>query len=698
MKTRPYILMLSIAACVRCLFAGQPFLQSAAEITNCRFASPTSSVPFRLEARITYARKDDGGRTRAIGIEDDSGCQALIIPVGCQKAQALVPGDIAVLSGVVRHSPARPRVDDCTCLQHGPAPLPVAADIADLLTERFHYRLARTTGILRDAVTSETYPRWIMLVVCNGKDRLFISVPKTKDVKSLDHLIGHRISAVGICIPRDLSPRKWFGPTFKVASPSDIAAIGNDDKSIPDIASIAIKSPDEISSLGLHQATGTVIAVWGGRSAIIKAPTDYVGLDFSSGPLPSYGQTIRAVGLPETDLYRINLTRVSWEAVPSAPHADEDAPQLVSPGDIISDSSDGAQVNNGYFGKAIRIRGRILSIPDGGRTGIIHLESGNRVFTADASRCPSALDGVDVGFFVEVAGVCILESNNLHRPSKFPRVRDFLLVLRSPGDIRTISRPSWWTHVRLVFAICILVLLIIAILGWNATLRIAVARKSRALLKEQTAKIEETLKVDERTRLAAELHDYLAQNLTVVSYQISSAQSALQENRADSAKFIENADKMLQSCRTDLRRCLWDLKSDALGEPDFSKAILKTTSLVAGEAAVIVRFDVIRARISDSTAHAILSICRELVSNAVQHGGAKTVRIAGEFKNGIIRFSVRDDGCGFDPAHRQGPGQGHFGLSGIIERIKRLGGQLEIHSNPGNGTRIVATVHNRENK
>ena len=78
---------------------------------------------------------------------------------------------------------------------------------------------------------------------------------------------------------------------------------------------------------------------------------------------------------------------------------------------------------------------------------------------------------------------------------------------------------------------------------------------------------------------------------------------------------------MLTSCRTELRRCLWDLKSDALNERDFAKAIRMSTEPVLGNARLLVRFNVPRSRVNDSTAHAILSIIRELAANAVRHGG-----------------------------------------------------------------------------
>ena len=83
---------------------------------------------------------------------------------------------------------------------------------------------------------------------------------------------------------------------------------------------------------------------------------------------------------------------------------------------------------------------------------------------------------------------------------------------------------------------------------------------------------------------------------------------------------------------------------------------------------------------------------RELASNAVRHGGAKHVRVAGEMQGNRIRFSVRDDGCGFDTAKRPGPSEGHFGLQGIKERIARLGGSMKIESAIGEGTKITVEI------
>lgn len=286
-----------------------------------------------------------------------------------------------------------------------------------------------------------------------------------------------------------------------------------------------------------------------------------------------------------------------------------------------------------------------------------------------------------------------METDKINLNYLFPRINGFRIVPRSPADIQIISAPSWWTTRRLLVIIGVLFLVIVAFWVWNRILKSLVDRKSRELFNSQIGQAESELRIDERTRLAAELHDYIAQNLTAVSYQLTAAESAQKIKSSEATAFLANAMRMLQSCRVELRRCLWDLRNNALDDPDFGNAIRQTISPVTHGATVAVRFQIPRSHISDRTAHAVLSILRELVANAVQHGKARQIRIAGDLTDGVLSFSVSDNGMGFDPARCQGQSEGHFGLSGIVERVERLGGTFQIASTPGKGAKAVVTIH-----
>ena len=123
-----------------------------------------------------------------------------------------------------------------------------------------------------------------------------------------------------------------------------------------------------------------------------------------------------------------------------------------------------------------------------------------------------------------------------------------------------------------------------------------------------------------------------------------------------------------------------------------TEAIERAVAPHTGSAKASVRFNVPREQLLETTTHAILRIIRELVSNAVRHGHASSIRIAGEHHGDQISFSVTDDGCGFDVREAPGPLQGHFGLQGIRERLKPYKGSIDIKSAVGKGTRIAVRM------
>ena len=248
------------------------------------------------------------------------------------------------------------------------------------------------------------------------------------------------------------------------------------------------------------------------------------------------------------------------------------------------------------------------------------------------------------------------------------------------------------TRQRLFWATVALLGLVTIVGIWNLALRRLAERRGRRLFQAEIDRVSSDLKVGERTRLAVELHDSIAQTLTGVSYQVSAALHAGTDDPVAERHHLGIALQMLGSSRTELHRCIWDLKSESLEEKDFAVAVRKTVETVTPGADVSIRFNIPRSRLSDTTAHAILRIVRELAANAIRHGKATHLRIAGSIDGGVLRFSVRDNGCGFDPTSTSGPDHGHFGLDGIRERVRQLGGDFKIESEPGLGTRAEVSI------
>ena len=398
---------------------------------------------------------------------------------------------------------------------------------------------------------------------------------------------------------------------------------------------------------------------------------------------------MEVAGLPETDLYHVNLSRAIWRPAPDAPFA-ESEPIDVTANQLVSDKRDVTVKNARLHGRTVRLKGVVRGLPAVGlERGKVYLESEQSLIPVDASSCPEAFNGVTAGCLVEVSGTFVNDTENWRPNRVLPQIRDVLIAVRKPGDVRVLARPPWWTPVRLMTLIGALLAVLLGIFAWNVALRRRAERRGRELADEQIAHVASELKVVERTRLAVELHDSLSQTLTGVSMGIDSAIDIAGNTSEDLKNQLNYTSKTVEACRTELRNCLWDLRSQALEESDMNAAIQLALSQIVSKTALNVRFVVPRTRLSDKTAHTILRIIRELATNAVRHGRATSIRIAGSIDSGKLRFSVTDNGTGFDPKCAPGVAEGHFGLEGIRERVERLDGDVDISSSPGRGTKVT---------
>lgn len=364
---------------------------------------------------------------------------------------------------------------------------------------------------------------------------------------------------------------------------------------------------------------------------------------------------------------------------------------VVSPHEIMTDEEGRNRIDPLFHGKTIRIVGRIATLPDdeGGR---LNLECGNYIVPIETPR--SSLSELDLtpGCTVEATGVCIMETENWRPNSVFPRMRGFFLAMRSADGLRVLSRPPWWTPERLMALVGALLLAIVAVLLWNRSLKRLSERRGRALLEEQVTSLRSELKYLERTGLATELHDAISQNLTGISMELRTIDSFRDSLPDEVTRHLDIASRTLSSCRNELRNVLHDLRNNALESATMDDALKIALAPHVGDAELSVRFSAPREAFTEKSAHTILHIVRELVSNAIRHGGAKHIKVAGAFEKDTLKFSVTDDGRGFDPSRAPGVDQGHFGLQGVRERVDAAGGEISIESVQGQGAKITVFI------
>ena len=677
-------------------------VRRAADLSAALRGNGADTTAFDLTATVAYVSTNRADEKTNVAVTDPSG--ATLFRAEDRAGMKALPrcGALARCRGhVVRNVYGRrfAMLTDYEEISLGPAPQPVEFSRAKFLDPNHDFRLCRFAGTLRDVIVNETDPHWLHLSICDDGGMVFATVPISEDgdLAQLRAAIGSRIAVTGICVPYDHSPRLQTGRIFKIPAMDRIEFLGtkeNDGSPVPSVEDIRTAQPADVATLGRHRATGRIVAVWHERNALLRTDNgDCIHLQFAErGNLPVYGDRIEATGLPESDLFRLNLFNATWHRIDAAPMPAE-TPTPISPRTMTEDEHGNRRVNCVHYGRAVSIRGIVRSLPEEFAGRRMYVESGSRIVPVDASALPAAFASVSVGCEVSVAGTCVLEIASPQMTASIPRLLGFSIVLRSPDDVTVLSRPTKWTTGRLLTLIGALLAALIAILAWNTALRRLAEKRGKALADETLARATADLKVYERTRLAVELHDSLAQNLTGVSFEIDAAERLADTEPKRMHEHLGIASRALKSCRDDLRNCLWDLRHQTLESDDMESAILQTLAPHATGVSLAVRFRVPRERISDNTAHAILGIVRELTINAVRHGKATSVKVAGSIKGEKLLCSVRDNGCGFDPENRPGDEQGHYGLLGIRERVNAFEGAMTIESSPGAGTKVTIAIN-----
>ncbi|MFD0154009.1 sensor histidine kinase [Streptomyces sp. NPDC055721] len=199
---------------------------------------------------------------------------------------------------------------------------------------------------------------------------------------------------------------------------------------------------------------------------------------------------------------------------------------------------------------------------------------------------------------------------------------------------------------------------------------------------------------DERRRLAAEIHDTIAQGLTGVVTQLQAASAAPDTERAEA--HLRRAADLARHSLGEARRSVRNLSPVALEHDALPEALRKTVADWAERTGVDTRFTVTGAEepLHDEVAATLLRIAQEALSNAARHSGAGRAGVTLSYMGDEITLDVRDDGRGFDPLarpERSGDGGG-FGLDGMRARAARLAGSVTVETAPGEGTAISARV------
>jgi two-component system NarL family sensor kinase len=208
----------------------------------------------------------------------------------------------------------------------------------------------------------------------------------------------------------------------------------------------------------------------------------------------------------------------------------------------------------------------------------------------------------------------------------------------------------------------------------------------RARLGEQSV---QRARADERSRIARDVHDTLAQEFTAVALHIEAGLAALDERSRARTALTRALDAARQGL-DEARRSISTLRASSLEARPLPEALAALARQFTAETGVRVRVDVsVTGAVPESIESELFRIAGEALTNIRKHAAAREASIRLERSGSRVRLTVADAGVGF---RTRGARERGFGLVGIEDRARHAGGRATIRSEPGRGTTITVTI------
>jgi len=216
-----------------------------------------------------------------------------------------------------------------------------------------------------------------------------------------------------------------------------------------------------------------------------------------------------------------------------------------------------------------------------------------------------------------------------------------------------------------------------------------VARRTAELT--ELARHLQTVREDERARLARELHDELGALLTAAKLDVARIRR-MTKSAPDIDERLKHMSELLDQGIALKRRIIEDLRPSALSNLGLVPALEILTTEFAQRSGLQLSVELAEVPTDDGDRLALYRLVQEALTNVLRHAKAKHVRVSLGEADGWLQLHIRDDGQGFNP---DAVGAGHHGLLGMRYRIESLGGTLQLLSAPGRGTLVLARLPRR---
>jgi signal transduction histidine kinase len=204
----------------------------------------------------------------------------------------------------------------------------------------------------------------------------------------------------------------------------------------------------------------------------------------------------------------------------------------------------------------------------------------------------------------------------------------------------------------------------------------------------------------ERSRLAREIHDTLAQGFVAVSVRLEMMTQLLRKQSVEACREqLDQTRGLVRDSLAEARRSIWDLRAEGADSMSLPARLARSVqqAVTSGMAARLDTTGTYRP-LERSIDDELFRIAQEAVTNALRHAQARLIKIRLAYTADVVILEVADDGRGFDPAVVPSSKEGHFGLTGMRERAHRIGASVHVEStvNAGTTVRIEKRISSRD--
>ena len=453
--------------------------------------------------------------------------------------------------------------------------------------------------------------------------------------------------AVPVQFPTGMEPApydKYFEPIQR-----DLAEHRTDVKA-QSISSLRLLSPNATTPVTVHGAVTLTSPV-----LFVQDSTGGVAIPSSRPHVPlQIGDEIEAKGDAELNDFSSQLhnadVRLLWSHTPVPPVA-----------------VTASQAATGSFdAEYVEIEGRLIDKRQTADHSIVlTLTDGSQDFLALATRGTALLfQHVKIRSRLRLRGICVVDSRYTSD------LTPFAILLPSFNDVQVVEGPPWWTAGHIIaLAIGTLVVMLIGLI-----LYILIERwRMQAVL-------------EERERLAHEIHDTLAQSFAGIGFQLEAIREEAQEG-AHVLPQIDLAREMVHNSHEEARRSIAAMRPDHLEAVGLAGALREAADrMVAGGSSIAVLVSTtgsersIPLRVSDT----LLRIGHEAIANAVRHAHPAHIDVSLRYHSSGVELVVSDDGSGFE----LNEGLEGFGIRGMRKRANSIGARLTVRTAPGQGTAV----------